>query len=342
MKKLNISMQILKINDSNTHLNQLNITSKVQKFDVTQASFVLKKLARSWSDRAQVKRFKIHEHDLFKEDADDFLVDLLPFRDHPSFLRASQEMKRKILSSGWIIYNQKTIAIETEIINPVCVNILSGTVPGTNDPVSRQIASETLVDESFHVLLVMNAIDFTCQKRGISIKIPRFNVVENMKRLECEHFLSWQRTLIQLATAIVSEIFISDYLKLLSESETIQPINRMTTKVHREDELAHSNIFKNLTKCIYANLNKKEREFFAEILAKPITWFADRELDVWQNVLEQIEFKDASQLIRDCKNVNSHCLTHVDYSELTLLAKEIGITDITIGLDSFYREGLIK
>ena len=50
--------------------------------------------------------------------------------------------------------------------------------------------------------------------------------------------------IINLASAVVSEIFISD-------CEDIQPVNRLTVEAHRQDELAHGNIFKHLTKCIY-------------------------------------------------------------------------------------------
>lgn len=333
-------MQMLKINKKNISIYPSNDILDESKLDIAQAALILKKLIESWSRRAQVRKININEKIQFIEDAEDYLVDLLPFKDHPIFLKAPEDTKRKILSCGWVIYNQKTIAIETEIINPVCVSILSDKVPGVNDPISKEIVSETMVDESYHVLLVMSAINITCQRRNISLKTPAFSLIQNMKKLQSQFSSSWEKTLIQLATAIVSEIFISDYLKLLSENETIQPINRFTTKIHREDELAHSNIFKNLTKYIYTNLNKKEKKFFAEILAKPVQWFADRELDVWQSVLEQIGFENALKMIKDCKHSSSENLNYIDYSELISLANEIGVMNIPIGFESFYNEGL--
>ncbi|HLB43675.1 MAG TPA: diiron oxygenase [Gammaproteobacteria bacterium] len=334
-------MQILKTNQQNVDLVPSSSSLDKQKINVAQATIILNKLSRSWKNRAQVRR-SMGENILFNENAEDFLVDLLPFKDHPIFCNASEDMKRKILSCGWIIYNQKTITIETDIINPTCTNILSGIIPGATNPVSKQIICETMVDESYHVLLVTNAIALTGQKRDIFLKLTLFNLVKNMKKYQEKRSSGWERILVQLATAIVSEIFISDYLKLLSENEKIQLINRFTTKAHRDDELAHSNIFKNLTKCIYANLNRKEKEFFAEFLAKPVRWFADRELDVWQIALEQIGFKNAHNMILDCKNFNSKCLMHIDYSVLVSLADELGITNMPKGQDSFYKEGLIN
>lgn len=340
-QKNSIEMEMLKRSEQNRNFASSNLLLDAKKFDIAQAAIVLKKLAGSWNTRAQVRKLDIDHSVQFHEEADDFLIDLLPFKDHPFFLSASDEIKKKVLSCGWIIYNQKTVAIETEIINPACVDLLAELIPGVADAVSKQIVSETMVDESYHVLLVLGAINITSQKRGLFIKAPSFNLVNNMRRMQGEYSFRWQKSLIQLATAIVSEIFISDYLKLLSENEQIQPINRYTVKVHREDELAHSNIFKNLSKCIYVNLNKKEKEFLAEIIAKPVKWFADRELDAWRSVLEQIKFDGASQMIADCKHINSQCLNFIDYSELISLADEIGLTDIPVGLDSFYKEGLI-
>lgn len=333
---------MLKINQQNLCFIESNQIAQAPCLDILEATIVLKKLANSWSKRAQVRHKNSNVNLEFIDEAEDFLVDLLPFKNHPDFHQLSEEMKKKVLSCGWIIYNQKTVTIETKLVNPVCVNILSEMVPGVSDSVCKQIVSETMVDESYHVLLVMNAIGITNQRRSISLRDLNFNLIKNMKFLQSQYPYQWQKILIQLATAIVSEIFISDYLKLLSDNEKIQPINRLTAKIHRDDELAHSNIFKNLTKCIYASLSKSEKEFFAEILAKPVRWFADCELDVWQTVFDQIGFKNASKMIRDCKHVDLKCLNNIDYSGLISLAEEIGIIDISVGLDSFHREGLLN
>lgn len=309
---------------------------------VHQATTVLKMMANSWSNRAQVRQLNIYGDMTFDENAYDFLIDLLPFKDHPIFVRAPEEIRRKILSCGWIIYNQKTLSIETEILNPACATIISERVPGVADGSIKEVISETMIDESYHVLLVLNAIRVTSQRRSLYLNVPKYNLVKNMNELQSKYACSWQKKLILLATAIVSELFISDYLKLLSESDEIQAVNQFSVKVHREDELAHCNIFKHLTNCMYANLSLKQRNFFSEILPKPVKWFLDQELDVWQSVLKQIDFKDAGKMIRDCKRDYQKLPDYINYSNLVLLADELGITQNPAGLASFYQEGLLN
>jgi hypothetical protein len=104
--------------------------------------------------------------------------------------------------------------------------------------------------------------------------------------------------------AIVSEVFISDYLKVLSTEMAIQPFNRLTVDAHRRDELAHGSVFKGLAKCLYGSLNAREREFFIEELPKPVHWFANIELDVWQAMLQQVGFRATDTVISNCRSAN--------------------------------------
>ncbi len=66
----------------------------------------------------------------------------------------------------------------------------------------------------------------------------------------------------------VSEVFVSDYLKLFSTDQTIQPFNRVVVDTHRRDKDAHSYIFKSLVKCIYSELSTEQKEFFIDVLPK--------------------------------------------------------------------------
>lgn len=325
-----------------TSLGETNLAAfQLEQLNIQQAIHILRKLSGSWSKRAQVKSVHIFDALQFDLDRDDFLYELLPFQNHPSFIDAPLEVKRKILTCGWVLYNHKTIAIENTIINPICVTILEDKIPGLSSDIAKRSICETMVDEAYHVLLVTNALNLTSQFRAHQFISCSFNLETEMKKLQASYTETWQKHLIHLATAIVSEIFISDYLKLLSDSEHIQPINRVTTKIHREDELAHSNIFRNLSKIFYAHLQPKEKFFFAEILAKPVRWFADREFSVWNHLFSQYGLSHYSDMLRDCQYINEQCLNFIDYSDLVKLAVEIGITDVPIGLASFQHEGLI-
>jgi hypothetical protein len=216
-------------------------------------------------------------------------------------------------------------------------------VPGLQDWVSRQLAGQTLVDESYHILLVIKAGQITRERRGLlSVMLPETHLINKMEEYKAKYSEKWQKILIQMVTAIVSEVFISDYLRLLSSDTTIQPFNRLAVDTHRRDEISHSSTFKELARSIYMSLSKKEREFFTEVLPKPVHWFASLELNVWQSMLQQIGFPHTDQLIRDCQCLNDESLAQVDYSELIALAEELGILRGERGRDSFHREGLIS
>jgi hypothetical protein len=303
---------------------------------------LLKKLSGTWGRRAQVKKDDLQIDMLFDEGKEDFRIDLLPFKDHPAFLKAPERMQKKALSCGWLAYNEKTVEIETKIVTPACVPIIYGEVPGVQDEVSKQIASQTLVDEAYHVLLVNNANRITREQRDLlSIKVPECTLITKMREAQEQYREQWQKILVQLVTAIVSEVFISDYLKILSGDMSIQALNRVTVDVHRRDELAHSGIFKNLAKCVYAHLSKREREFVLDVLPKPVRWFASLELDVWQSLLQQIHFPAVETIVNDCRSVNAENLQRLDYTGILSLAAELGAFDSQQGVESFYREGLI-
>src|SRR5262249_13022290 len=186
----------------------------------------------------------------------DFLADLLPFKDHPLYLKAPAAMKRRVLSCGWLAYNEKTVDIEAKIIHPACQSIVHAHVPGLRDGVCREIASQTMVDEAYQILLVSRANAVTRERRKLaSVPIPECNLVKQMRACHEVHSESWQRMLVQLATAIVSEVFISDYLRLLSSENSIPTFNRLTVAAHRRDELAHEPIFRAFAKLIYADLS---------------------------------------------------------------------------------------
>ena len=302
--------------------------------------FVLERIARSWGTRARVKH---EELDLtFDADCADFLPSLLPFNNHPGYETVDDAVKSQILSCGWIAYNEKTVAIETVIVSPSCIHVLDEQIPGLADELSKQIVCETMVDEAYHLLLVKNANRITRTARGLEkLRIPQFNLVKRMNAHQACYSDEWKKRIIQFATTIVSEIFVSDYLNLLADNRTIQPLNRATVDAHRRDELTHSKIFRSLAKCFYTGLSSEQKSFFAEVLPKPVLWFADPELEIWLAILDQLGVRNARTIIADCESMHGASLQRLDYSGIVELAKEIGILDSAIGRESFERHGLL-
>ncbi len=307
---------------------------------VCESRTLLQRMNNVWEKRSQVKKQEVDPRELLDPTKPDFRLDLLPFKNHPAFLTASEEMKDKILSCGWLMYNWKTVAIELKVVNPVCQDIIYHLFPGVSDAIVQEVATDTLVDESYHVQLVNKACSITRQQRGLqALKSPEFNLVLNMQREQSLYPEYWQKLLIKLATSVVSEVFVSDYLKLLSSDKTIQPFNRVVVDTHRRDEDAHSCIFKSLVKCIYSELTLEQKEFFINVLPKPVYWFADHELEIWQSMLEQIGFEQSQVVYTDCKQVNRHNLMNIDYSEVIELVQEL---DPQRGKESLTKMGLMN
>lgn len=317
--------------------------------DISHSRILLEKMSKNWHKRAQSARVRekvatVSQPDMaFDIECDDFRVDLLPFKDHPAFLNASPAMQKNILSCGWIAYNEKTVDIESRVIGPACNHIIYKELPGVEDGTSQMIASDTLVDEAYHIQLVVAACRLTRHYRNLEhLRLPSFQLVKKMEQEKALYPESWQKILVQTATAIVSEVFVSDYLKLLAHDKQIQPLNRLTVHTHLRDENAHHSIFKNLARCIYAYLSPEQQSFFADILPKPVRWFANIELEVWEEILQQINFPKAKQMIQDCTSMTDVNLLRIDYSGINSLAEELGILNSARGVESFTKAGLLN
>lgn len=317
----------------------VNLSEPVEREELSHTRMLIDRLATNWGRRAQVKKAELEP--LFVPDQEDFLESLLPFRDMPQYQSVSPELKSRVLSCGWLMYNAKTTQIENEIVNPTCVAAIAGELPGLHEESSQLAVGETMVDEAYHIHLVERSSRLTRRRRGLTnIAIPEFNLVRHMRRRQDELSEPWQKRMVQFATAAVSEIFISDYLHLLSEAEDIQPFNRMTVAAHRHDEMVHGSLFRGLTELFAAELTPAELALFAEVLPEPVTWFADRELDVWLALLEQIEFPKAAEMILQTRAAGAVDLAALDHSGVVTMARELGLLETEAGREAFLRSGL--
>jgi hypothetical protein len=311
-----------------------------QHNDDSRSRMMLDRIANTWARRAYAKKPEMQP--FFEQGKEDFLESLLPFKDMPQYQSCPPEVRSQILSCGWLMYNAKTVQIETEIVNPACLDIIQRKMPGLQAATSQHAVCEAMVDEVYHVHLVEQASRLTRHHRNLDpVVFPTFNLVQHMQRRQDEFSEPWQKRMVRFATSVVSEIFISDYLRLLSENEDIQSFNRMTVAAHRHDEMAHGPLFRSLAQLFSSKLTERERATFADLLAEPVVWFADRELDIWLALLQQIDFRQAKPMIDECRSLGVTDLQKLDYSGVISLAEEIGVMDTAVDRDSFSRQGLV-
>jgi hypothetical protein len=255
-----------------------------------------------WPTWAAVKKTELDTERLLDDVHPDFLDSLLPFAGHPAYLRAAPELKARVLSCGWIAYNEKVVQVETAVISPACDDVIRGAVPALARPHIRQTLAQTLVDEAYHVLIVLRASDAARARRGLqALDCGPCSLVVEMRQARDRSAVPWQRILIQLLCAAAIETSISDYLGGLSTASGIQPLNRITTELHRRDEAVHAGIFRELGRALYGALNTaSQREFFQRFLPAPWIWFSRRELEVWRRILRQLSFPGADDVVQDC------------------------------------------
>ncbi|MBP9742390.1 MAG: diiron oxygenase [Burkholderiales bacterium] len=301
--------------------------------------FVMERIVNGWGNRAKIRGDLINIP--FIMERDDFVESLLPFHEHPLYKKLSYEQKRNCLSCGWIIYNEKTLMIESEVVNPACKSIIDGNIVGLNTNEARLAACETMIDESYHMLIVEKANQITKSLRELShIKYPQFHLSKSLHRAYDDCNEVWMKPLLQVAAAMVTEILISDYLSKLSTNEDIQPMNKITVATHLHDELAHSKLFATMLYQFYHALSPKQKTFFSSSIAKAISWFSSNELDLWKSVLEQCGISKYREIIEDCKLSDINTI-QIDYTTLISVLKTNEILENNYIKDLFSNSGII-
>jgi alpha-N-dichloroacetyl-p-aminophenylserinol N-oxygenase len=296
---------------------------------------LLDAITRGWGRRAQVKTSSLEDELAFDPARDDFLEALLPFAGHPLYRAVPPAMRSTVLTCGWLLYNQKTVAIETDLIAPACNALLAGLFESIATDLDRIALAETLVDEAYHVLLAVKVSQLTRERRSAPKPGTGFELVRRLRGLQ-GGLSPREAALCQVAVATVSELFISGYLAQLSACTSIQPVHQMSVASHRKDELAHARIFGTFAQRMVRELHGPELELFARTLADATAWFADPELDVWAGALQAIGFARWREMLGDCAS-HRGVAPPADFSALIAMAEETGLAQCAAFADRVQR-----
>ncbi|WP_440683471.1 diiron oxygenase [Cysteiniphilum halobium] len=272
---------------------------------------ILERLAASWPKRAGVRQNDFYENNerlISLEHLPDYPEHLLPFSRHPLYQELPKHKIQSILTSAWLLYNQRVLEIESLVTNPAITMLLRGQIPGADKYVVKQNLLQTLIDEEFHLLMHELAIKKTLEFRGInkpinwSKSIIYRELIINQKLMNEQ----WQKNLLGLIWTIVSEMTINAYLNLLAEDNTIQPLHSKINYLHNKDELAHNKIFEHLSVVIYHALNPKQQIFFNEYLKKAISVFTQHDFTIWLEVLNVCQVEHAKEIIKESEEVSQN------------------------------------
>ncbi|MCE2572967.1 diiron oxygenase [Motilimonas eburnea] len=286
---------------------------------------IINGLTNLWNNRAKVLEGDPSVDLTFEPEKADFKAELLPFYKHPLWQNAPADLQQKVLSYGWIIYNEKTIQIESKLIAPVCDLLIDGEYPGSVKDEIQHAISQALVDEAFHTLMAVKGINIVYRERHLPrVKLPKFQLISCLELMleECQN--EFEQKLVRLAVACASETLITDYLGSLSQDPMLQPLCYKTVEAHAADEWSHASVFSYTMAEIFSQLSEQEKALYLATLPKAVQAFGDDELNVWEVVLAAINFPDYANMLADCRERNAQNI-NVDIQGIAKLLNSLGI-----------------
>lgn len=287
---------------------------------------LLVQLTRRWGKRVAVKKDELDLDGHFDTALPDFPEHLVPVLGLPGADRLDRDARERILSAAWISYNAKTAAIEDEIILPACRLMLQERIPVRRDDIAVDALHQTIIDEHYHILMCHNAVGVTRRRRGL--EDVRFapgiwSVVQGLNTVRAG-LSGFDRDIVDIAFSLAAETTISGFLSTLATAHEIQPMNRITTDLHRRDESGHAVVFRELCGSLYRNLDGAQQRMFREALVTGLTAFRSADLDPWVTVAAQGGFEiDTDQL---SEWAASRPAPARDTGPLQLLLDDLGIS----------------
>lgn len=286
---------------------------------------IINGLTNLWNNRAKVLEGDPSVDLTFEPEKADFKEELLPFCKHPIWQNAPIEIQQQVLSYGWIIYNEKTIQIESKLIAPVCDLLIDGEYPGSVKDEIQHAISQALVDEAFHTLMAVKGINIVYRERKLPrVKLPKFELIHCLERMLANCKNEFEQKLVRLAVACASETLITDYLGSLSQDPMLQPLCYKTVEAHAADEWSHASVFSYTMAEIFAQLSDEEKSLYLSVLPKAVQAFGDDELNVWEAVLAEINFPDFATMLADCRELQEQNIK-VDIQGISKLLNSLGI-----------------
>ncbi|MET9631802.1 diiron oxygenase [Lentzea sp. NPDC006480] len=286
---------------------------------------LLVQLTRRWGKRVAVKKDELDLDGHFDAALPDFPEHLVPVLALPGAEKLDRDARERILSAAWIAYNAKTAAIEDEIILPACRLMLQDRIPVRKDDIAVDALHQTIIDEHYHILMCHNAVGVTRRRRDMAdvrFAPDVWSVVQG--REAARTWLSgFDRDVVDIAFSLAAETTISGFLSTLSTAQGIQPMNRITTDLHRRDESGHAVVFRELCGSLYRALDSGQQQMFREALVDGLTAFRSADFEPWVAVAAQGGFEIGVDELREWAAARP--VPKRDTGPLQLLLDDLGI-----------------
>ena len=249
---------------------------------------VIERISQSWSFDAEVMRFKGITSFAFDMHAPDFMESMVPFSSFDAWRALEPKDKNDLLSAGWIIYQSNTIFIETDLVTPACIEVIRSRQDNSVGPEMARSMAEAMTDEGYHTLLAVLTCDEVRANRQLALFPADFHLVNVMNAYIHGLDSEWKRRIARIATACCTENHITDYLDLLANATSIQPMFLAAVNAHAKDEWSHGSQFAVLARDVYWQLSKDGRQVFKETVELVAKNFFRADLNAWITVIDQL------------------------------------------------------
>jgi len=286
-------------------------------------------LNRNWPKRATVCSINKFQVDtVYEAGRPDYPLEMVPFINHPKFSSLSDEVKSKVITWGWIGYNLRTITAEEKVVNPA-LSIIADRYLAKDDFLCREALQHVLIDEHYHTLMHLEAVNRTKNQREINydIDLPESVTYLSLKKLQDSLSHQWQKDLAAIAFAVVAEISVNAYLDMLADNQDIQPQNRQVAELHNRDEYAHSKTIAEIVKKMYGNMPEEHKSFFISMLPEALHAYIAQDYSMWKVILQYFNISDVDLIIADTRRNSENSVIMRDYSGLKKFASALNILD---------------
>lgn len=291
---------------------------------------VIRALTRSWGVRATVKKREPDLDDLFDPTRRDYPDVLIPFHTHRRYRDLDAAGRGRLRAWAWIAYNKNVVDIEQFVVNPGFASVTSGILEiGLHDTVVLGVM-QAMVDEQYHTLMHHQASALIRRRRGWALPdaaLPASRTVRAHREAVARADSPRAEALVRLAFTTVAETSISAYLALLTEDDTLQPVNRATVALHRRDELCHSSLAAEVLKIVFAELGRTDRRVLLDALAAGIVAFTGSDTETWAAIVGHERIPGAQELIAETARAAAVGRVVQDCRAIRSLCTELGVAN---------------
>ncbi len=250
-----------------------------------------------------------------------FPEELQPICGHPLITEFKKFGKEYMLTQMCYKYLQEICITETEVVNPICLNIAYGKVPVSLSEEIKADAFSIIVDEAFHSYVARSFMLQVQKHSGIvALDLPRENeVTKAIKKINAMIPSNMQADFELVATCISENVFTEEIIDVSRMKNVNESFHQLMLD-HARDEGRHAGYFAKVMEAYWNQAEEYKKKFFVKVIPQFIEYCLDG-------------IHDRSFLIRllqeyglDESKINS--LLAVNHNEVTLANKQARIDNI--------------